>query len=271
MFDFLIYIIGAIIGAAIGAFGCYLFLRPRLKNVVEKNLTVFLENQRIQNENEELNHLNQQLRNEEIQLKQDIIEKRLTVEQIIQTGKTEQEHIQQLKEENEQHLKEVQALQNDAFEKYSEQLAESTEEWRQKANEEYAATLEEAQQHFTNEFTRLKDECAKAAESLDNMRRAVAAAVEASKREAEKATAAEFYKLNLSDEDKEEIVKLRSILPYLRDKEPLNKVIYKCYYEKPYTDLIGRVVGSDRKTGIYKITNINNNMTYVGQAVKIGR
>ena len=29
----------------------------------------------------------------------------------------------------------------------------------------------------------------------------------------------------------------------VRDKEPLNKVIYKCYYEKPYTDLIGRVVG----------------------------
>jgi hypothetical protein len=32
-------------------------------------------------------------------------------------------------------------------------------------------------------------------------------------------------------------------MPYLRDPEALNKVIWKIYYEKPYTDLIGRVVG----------------------------
>ena len=54
--------------------------------------------------------------------------------------------------------------------------------------------------------------------------------------------------------DLEEIEKLRSIIPYLRDPEALNKVIWKVYYEKPYTDLIGRVVNGN-KTGIYKITN----------------
>ena len=96
------------------------------------------------------------------------------------------------------------------------------------------------------------------------MRRAVDAAVEADKRAAADQAAADFYRLILSNEDKEEISKLRTILPYLRDKEPLNKVIYKCYYEKPYTDLIGRVVGSEVKTGIYKITNIENGMSYVG-------
>jgi hypothetical protein len=58
--------------------------------------------------------------------------------------------------------------------------------------------------------------------------------------------------------DIEEIKKLKSITPYLRDSEPLNKVIWKVYYEKPYTDLIGRVVGSKVKSGIYKITNQEN-------------
>ena len=67
----------------------------------------------------------------------------------------------------------------------------------------------------------------------------------------------------------EEIKKLKSIIPYLRDSEPLNKVIWKVYYEKPYTDLVGRVVGSKVKTGIYKITNQENQMCYVGQAVNI--
>lgn len=62
---------------------------------------------------------------------------------------------------------------------------------------------------------------------------------------------------------------MREVIPYLRDSEPLNKVIWKVYYEKPYTDLVGRVIGSGLHTGIYKITNIENNMCYVGQAANI--
>jgi hypothetical protein len=79
----------------------------------------------------------------------------------------------------------------------------------------------------------------------------------------------DFYRLSLSEDDKVEIKRLREVLPYLRDSEPLNKVIWKVYYEKPYTDMIGRVVGTGTHTGIYKITNIENNMCYVGQAANI--
>ena len=64
--------------------------------------------------------------------------------------------------------------------------------------------------------------------------------------------------------DIEEIKKLRSIIPYLRSAEPINKVIWKVYYEKSYTDLIGRVIGQGIHTGIYKITNIENQKCYIG-------
>ena len=73
----------------------------------------------------------------------------------------------------------------------------------------------------------------------------------------------------LSDIDIEEIKKLREVTTYLRNSEPLNKVIWKIYYERPYTDLVGRVIGSGVHCGIYKITNIENGMCYVGQAVNI--
>ena len=79
----------------------------------------------------------------------------------------------------------------------------------------------------------------------------------------------DFYRLQLSTIDIEEIQKIRSIEPYLRNKEPLNKVIWKVYYEKPYTDLIARVLGAMPKTGIYKITNLKNGLCYVGQAVNV--
>lgn len=104
---------------------------------------------------------------------------------------------------------------------------------------------------------------------LDELRAKANAAVEANKRNELERQEKDFYRLQLSDIDLEEINKIRSIEPYLRKKEPLNKVIWKVYYEKPCTDLIGRVVGANRHTGIYKITNIENGMCYVGQATDI--
>ncbi len=106
-------------------------------------------------------------------------------------------------------------------------------------------------------------------ETLNDLRASVHAAVEAHKRDLEDKNKAEFYRLQVPESDIREISKLREIIPYLRDKEALNKVIWKVYYEKPYTDLIGRVVGNKVKTGIYKLTNIENGMCYVGQAVDI--
>ena len=46
--------------------------------------------------------------------------------------------------------------------------------------------------------------------------------------------------------------------------EVLGKVMWKVYYEKPYTDLCGRLFNKPNICGIYKITNINNKMCYVG-------
>ena len=104
---------------------------------------------------------------------------------------------------------------------------------------------------------------------LADLQNAVAVAVEAAKRQEEMRQQQNFYRLIVPESDMREIAQLRAVEPYLRDKEALNKVIWKVYYEKPYTDMVGRVVGSSVKTGIYKITNIENEMCYIGQAVNI--
>jgi hypothetical protein len=106
---------------------------------------------------------------------------------------------------------------------------------------------------------------------LDALKSKVSAAIESSKREEEKKTATDFYRVVIPESDLLEIVKLREVEPYLRDKEALNKVIWKVYYEKPTSDMIGRVVGATDKTGIYKITDIVSGKCYVGQAVNISQ
>lgn len=105
---------------------------------------------------------------------------------------------------------------------------------------------------------------------IQNLSSLISAAIEANKRAEEMRQAADFYKLQISNEDIEEIKKLRTVEPYLRDPTPLNKVIYKYYYENAYSALVGRIFG-DKKIviGIYKITNTQNGMCYIGQSKNI--
>ena len=127
--------------------------------------------------------------------------------------------------------------------------------------------LADVQQKYTVSAQELADVLTKLAEAQDKAN----AAIESNKRAELDRQQKDFYRLQIPEVDLEEIRRLRSVEPYLRDKEPLNKVIYKCYYEKPYTDLIGRVFGARKPMGIYKITNLENGKCYVGQAVNIGR
>ena len=129
--------------------------------------------------------------------------------------------------------------------------------------------MQEMSQDVAKRLTQYREELIALEDAIADKQAIVAAAVAANKRAAEMASEQDFYRLILSDEDLSEIGRLREVVPYLRDSEPLNKVIWKVYYEKPYTDLIGRVVGTGTHTGIYKITNITNNMCYVGQAANI--
>ena len=85
---------------------------------------------------------------------------------------------------------------------------------------------------------------------LQNQAQITKCAIAANKRAMEENDKKNFYRINLSAVDLEEIEKLRSIAPLLRNREPLDKVIWKTYYERPTAQLIGRVVGLEIKVGI---------------------
>jgi hypothetical protein len=51
---------------------------------------------------------------------------------------------------------------------------------------------------------------------------------------------------------------------------PFYKAVYDIYYKNKVNDLVLRVVGKERISGIYKITDISNGKCYVGQSVDIG-
>lgn len=145
--------------------------------------------------------------------------------------------------------------------------------WLKNMEEEQQAILLETQKEFAEQFAANNQQKLVAARQLTEqviqLRSTVASAVEIAKHKMEEESAAEFYKLQLPQESLDDIEALRSIESLLHNSEAINKVIWKMYYEKPYTDLIGRVGLTSTVCGIYKITNIENQMTYVGQAVNI--
>lgn len=150
-----------------------------------------------------------------------------------------------------------------------EQVATKYQEDEEAYKQEYLQIVQDTAMEYLKLQQEKEEEIAETNKILSNLKATVDAATNAARQEEEKKQSANFYRLILTQENIEDIQKLRSIEPLLKDKESLNKIIWKEYYEKPCTDLIGRVVGSKIKTGIYKITNLENQMCYVGQSVNI--
>lgn len=241
-----------IIGVLIGAIALYVALKPKLTTV--------------QKLDEETFQKNEHLRNELLELTKDYTDLTARKDEVIANIATLQK---QAEEASNAIYEKSYELANEKMSQAAEEMSNRYRQLEQSAEEEYLVMLEDCSKSFQaqilnkqNELNSINEQIAELASKLD-------AAIAANKRAEELLTQQDFYRLQLTSIDVEEIKRLREVLVYLRDSEPLNKVIWKVYYEKPYTDLIGRVVGTGTHTGIYKITNIENQMCYVGQAANI--
>lgn len=265
-----------IIGLHLVGFGgllTYVALRSKIKIVAEKNEVIEKENLNIEVKNKELTQANQDLQFKREKLQEQIAETQSEYNTISARKDEIKNSLNDLEEQSKTAADKFyeNARQNaqTAFEQEIINLTLNLEEDRKKAKDTYLKAMEECALDFQKEIDKRNQELIKIQDILDQEKEKVNTAVEAAKRRQEIENQQDFYRLILGAEDVAEIKHLREVLPYLRDKTPLNKVIYKVYYEKPLSDMIGRVVGTGQHTGIYKITNIDSQKCYVGQAVDI--
>lgn len=167
-------------------------------------------------------------------------------------------HANELYQEREEKL-------NSLFEQYAEKQSQQSEQWRDDAIKAYEEVLQDQVAASQTIAQQIQEE----QQRLDDLRRSVQAAIDERKRAAAESDKQDFYRMVLSERDLAEIYEIRKIIPILRNAEPINKVIWKCYYEKPCNAMIGRVLGDSPHMGIYKITNLVNGMCYVGQSVDL--
>ena len=245
-------VLSILIGALVGAGILYVIIKPKLKATQELDEATKLQNEELHTELVALEkqHATLTARRQEIQDSITLLEK-------------------QAEESSNAIYKKSWELANEKMSNASEAMSKQYEQAKQTAENDYLETLKDCANSFTSQINDKKNEVKKVQDELTDLVQMLNCAVEANKRAEEIKQKQDFYRLQLTTIDLDEIKRLREVEPYLREKEPLNKVIWKVYYEKPYTDLIGRVIGTGIHTGIYKITNIENQMCYVGQAVNI--
>ena len=248
-----------IIGVLVGGFAAYAYLNPKVKaaqkldeELADKNFCLRSEYEVLNREITKLEHECSSLISRKDEIFNDI--------RVLQ---------QQAEESAEAVYKKSYELANEKMDQAAEKMSKKYRDLEQKAEKEYQILLADYSNNFLQEIENKKAELNDINNQISDLTAKLTSMVEANKRAEEVKNKKDFYRLNLPDVDIEEIKKLRSVSQYLRDSEPLNKVIWKVYYEKPYTDLIGRVIGNGIHTGIYKITNIENQMCYVGQAANI--
>ena len=155
------------------------------------------------------------------------------------------------------------------LQKDEEDIQKRYKSFKSEYDYEYSQMLDDYVFAFKQKSENLTAEQDNLVALINELRQKANSIVEVNKRAELEKSQKDFYRIVLPDEDIEEIRRLREVLPYLRDKEPLNKVIYKVYYEKPLMAMIGRVLGPVKKCGIYKITNLKDGKCYVGQSNNI--
>lgn len=262
-------VIYCVICFLLGAGLLYLGLRNKLKATIKLDNQTREENAKIIEESQRLLQAQNQLNEKISNLNNDYNSLIKEIDFLKDKKKILDDNYQQASLNAEMYCQKANELASEKFAQSAEQMAQKYQQAEDNYQQEYLKAIEESTKEYTNLIIQKQEELNKISQELVEAKAKQNAIVEANKRAEEVKQKEQFYKLNLSEIDIEEIKKLRSIIPYLRSAEPINKVIWKVYYEKSYTDLIGRVIGQGIHTGIYKITNIENQKCYIGQAVNI--
>lgn len=147
----------------------------------------------------------------------------------------------------------------------SREYQQAEEEYRQ----EYINTTKEMADEFQKTIVGKRAELNLIEDAIADKQMVYDTILEMEQRNAKEEAERDFYRLNMSEEDLEEIERIKAIVPYLRNPEVLNKVLWTSYYQKPYQDLITRQFKDKKPTGIYKITCLPDGKIYIGQSVNV--
>lgn len=213
------------------------------------------------NKHTEIETINEEIKRENEKIykeNENLLEKQRLINSFYEQKQKELDIIQKSIEESEQ-------VSRKAFENYMDTLDKEYE----LKEKEYHAAIDLLNKSYGDIQNKVNAEIDQIRIDLDKISATRAAAIQAQLEEEKIQQQAEYYSLSIDDVDKRETKILQSIENELRDPRPIRMIIWQTYYSKKANELAARVLGTEEKCGIYKITNKTNKLCYIGQAKKI--
>lgn len=179
--------------------------------------------------------------------------------------------LEEIAEIEKKHILEYQKSYKDnlslAYENYCDVLDNQYKDKEEEYNDlikKLENNYENIQINYLNDINQIKNELIK----IKNTR---AATIEAQLKEKEIKDNKDFYSIQLDDFTKQDIEILNKMKIKLHTPRILSMLIWSTYIRDKMNILCNNVLGTSVVTGVYKITNLTNNMCYIGQAVDISK
>ena len=137
--------------------------------------------------------------------------------------------------------------------------------------EEYNKLLVQLEYSYNSEHDKLLKNKELILQDLDKIKQTRAAAMEAQLKEQEIKAQKEYYSINISALELNDVKILRDIEYKLNNPRVLRMLIWQNFFREPMNQLCNNIIGVKTKSGIYKITNQLTNMCYIGQAVDLAK
>jgi hypothetical protein len=121
---------------------------------------------------------------------------------------------------------------------------------------------------YKEKMAKLTSELENEQHKVDDLKAKQLAYIQAKQREEEIKAKESYYKLGISEEDKQDIELFRELQRKVGHKDAIDKVIWDIYYKPAYDALMPRLFKKTVKiSGIYRITDLISGQSYVGQSV----
>lgn len=249
-------------------FSFFIFCK-RIKNSIKEKLEKYKFNkeENINKKYEELLNKKQQEYSERInKLNEELKEKQELYKNIIEQNES---IIKNEEEKKKLILNQKQEIIDKELEQYKLKKEHELEDnFRIKAAE-FDKALQEYNQKTTWKMEEAQQSLNSILEELEDYRKKREVINEAILREKELKEKETFYKINISENDIEDIEVLKTIEFKLKNKEALNKLIFDVYISKPMKEMIKRVLCGGAPSGIYKITYIPTGEAYIERSTDV--
>ena len=265
-------ILGVLLLAAVGDIIC-LLKPPSKKRLYEEEFQRAAHEikERLRKEREE------QVNFQSEQIRQEIHNMEIVLEEKAKTYKQTQnewlQQVQNLKESYERQREEITSSIKEHTLKEQQVMTEKLLQKQQEIEEEvrtlddkYNLTVVDYENKMFNIRRKFEVEEQELNSQVIQKRNEINALIEQFKKDEEARKEADFYRIPITPAAQNDINKLKGVAAQLNNPATLYKLIWKEYYENGFNAMIGRVLGDDKDSiGIYKITNIKNQMCYIGQ------